>query len=279
MIAVGGAGASRNFVETIYTQRMNNQRDMSRTTGHDGLGEMMARVITGALDAVVALARRFGMGSGTAAPSRMPGLASSIGGTRRSIVGYINSGLYKIEQARRLSALARQYSGALQTIKLTHRAIRSAPSASRSLFQGYNRVLRDAKRSVRVLHTNIRQTDRHLRRYNPHTLIDEIARLERRLAEAQSERERADLGMIIDARRDLLASVEALDAKLSGLGHNLNSLAAALEVNHIRVITITGRSTSTSESDLLNARMEEATIQLALLEESLRELDESRMVS
>lgn len=255
---------------------MNNQRDMSRTTGHDGLGEMMARLITGVLDGVVALARRFGIGSGPATPIRM---TSSAGGARRSIVGYINSGLYKIEQARRLSALARQYSGALQTIKLTHRAIRTAPSASRNLFQGYNRVLRDAKRSVRTLHTNIRHTDRHLRRYNPHTLIDEIARLERRLAEAQTERERTDIGMIIDARRDLLASIEALDAKLSGLGNNLNSLAAALEINHIRVITITSRTTSTSESDLINARMEEATIQLALLEESLRELDESRMVS
>jgi hypothetical protein len=192
---------------------------------------------------------------------------------RRSIIGYINSGLYKVEQARRLAAMTRQYSHALSTISLTRKAIRRVPYRSKHLFKGYNRVLADAKRRVKIIYVQMRHTEAHLRRYNPHVLEEEIARLERSLASATSATARAETEMILEARRDMLESLLTLDDKLTSLGSQLGTIVAALELNHIRVVSISSRSVQTYEAELLNTRMQEVTEQLTLLEESLRELD------
>jgi hypothetical protein len=192
---------------------------------------------------------------------------------RRSLVGYLNTGLYKVEQARRLSAMNRQYGNALHTIDLTRKAIKRAPRRSRNLFAGYNHVLSDAKHRVKNIYAQMRHTEVHLRRYNPHELDEEIRRLERTLAAATSPTSRAEIELILEARRDMLESLIMLDEKLTALGTQLGTIAAALELNHVRVIGITSRTGYSAETDILHARMREVTEQLTLLEESLRELD------
>lgn len=192
---------------------------------------------------------------------------------RRSIVGYINSGLYKVEQARRAAAMIRGYQNALRTIRLTRRAIRRAPRGSRHLFRGYNRVLGEARGRVKAIYKQMRHTEAHLRRYDPHALDEEIRRLERSLASASSPTSRAETEMILEARRDLLESILAIDDKLTALGTQLGTITAALELNHVRVVAISSRTGYSSQADLLQSRMQEVTEQLTLLEESLRELD------
>jgi hypothetical protein len=192
---------------------------------------------------------------------------------RRTLIGYINTGLYKVEQARRLNAMNKQYQNALGTISMTRKAIRRAPARSRNLFKGYYRVLADAKRRVKIIHEQMRHTEAHLRRYNLVALDEEIARLEHVLANAASPTSRAETEMILEARRDMLESLLLLDEKLTALGTQLGSIAVALELNHVRVIAISSRSVHTAEADLLNNRIHEVTEQLTLLEQSLRELD------
>jgi hypothetical protein len=232
----------------------------------NGFFDMIARAVTGQ-------ERREpdrSMGQSSVGPN---GLITRSAAPRRSLVGYINSGLYKMEQARRTASMIRQYQNALHTISLTRRAIRKAPHRSKHLFKGYSRVLADAKRRVKIIYQQMRHTEAHLRRYNPHSLDDEITRLERSLAAAATPTARAETEMILEARRDMLSSLLTLDDKLAALSGQLGNIAAALELNHVRVISISSHSVQSNEADLLHARMLEVTEQLTLLEESLRELN------
>lgn len=193
---------------------------------------------------------------------------------RRSLVGYINVGIYKVERARRSASITRQYSSALRTIKLTRKAIRSAPRRSRPLFSGYYRVLLDARRRVKLLHEQIRHTENHMRQYNPYALEDEIRMLERRLAVAESPAARSEMELALESRTQLLDSVLALDDRLTDLAHQLNTITSALELNHIRIISIAGQAGYSTEASMLSNRMQEVSEQLMLLEESLRELND-----
>ena len=207
--------------------------------------------------------------------SRATRMGSSLPATpRRTLVSYINVGIYKVERARRISAMVRQYQNALRTIKMTRRAIRRAPRQSRSLFSGYYRVLQDARRRVKMLHAQMRHTENHLREYNPYAMEDEIRMLERRFATTDSPASRAEIELTLESRRQLLDTVLALDDRLADLAHQLNAITAALELNHVRIIAIAGRAGYTSEASMLSNRMHEVSEQLMLLEESLRELDE-----
>ena len=196
-------------------------------------------------------------------------------GMRKSIAGHINNGLWKLERARRMSSVGQQTSNAFKTISLTKHAIRKFPRNGKHMVQSYSRVLRDAKRRIGVLYTEIRHTERHLRSYNPRSLDAEVSNLEYRLSNTEHTSRRAELEMILEARRDLLASVLMLEDKLARLCAQLGSITSALEVNHIRVVALAGRAAGFSEGDQLARRMQDASEQLALLEQSLRELDEA----
>lgn len=189
---------------------------------------------------------------------------------RRSIMGYIDHGRFKLERARRMATIGQQTGNAMRTIKLTKHAIRRFPRSSRYLVQSYGRVLRDARKRIVSLNSELHLTERHLRHYNPRALHEQVTQLERQIETAMPSSERAELEMILDARRDLLQSVMTLEDRFNELSTQLGSITAALEVNHIRVVSLGGH-TATSQHDVLTARMQEASEQLALLEESLRE--------
>lgn len=191
---------------------------------------------------------------------------------KRTLVGYINTGIYKFEQARRSSALAKQYRGALHTIRLTRRAVRRTPRASRYLFQGYDSVLRDARRRVKQLYVQIKLAESHLQRYDPHAIGDEIRRLEAAAQSGPSATARVEAGMRLEARRDLLETVQGFDDRIEALAEQLGTISAALELNHVKIVTLGGSAVYTQQDDLLNMRMQEVTEQLKFLEESLREL-------
>lgn len=193
-------------------------------------------------------------------------------GPKRTLAGYINAGIYKFERARRTSAIAKQYQTTLRTIRLTRRAIRRAPRSSRYLFQGYTPVLKDARKRVRQLNAEIRRADAHLRQYNPPAIQDEIARLESELRSAASPATRDELEMRLEARRDLLETVRGFDERIGAMAAQLGSISAALELNHVKILTLGGMVTSTASDEILTARMQEVTEQLKLLEESLLEL-------
>lgn len=220
-----------------------------------------------------------GPGTSSSAPPK-PSLGDTLRGAgvqvpatpRRTIVGYINTGIYKYERARRSAAVAKQYEMTLRTIRLTHRAIRRAPRSNRYLFQGYTSVLRDAKRRVKQLNTDIRHIDAHLRQYNPPAIQEELKRLEKDLLAATSPASRAEIELRIEARTDLLETVQSFDERLETMAAQLGSIAATIELNHVRIVTLGGAVTSSVSDELLNIRMQEVTEQLKLLEESLREL-------
>lgn len=190
---------------------------------------------------------------------------------RRSIMGYIDHGRFKLERARRMATIGQQTGSAMRTIKLTKHAIRRFPRNSRYLVQNYGRVLRDARKRIISLNSELHLTERHLRHYNPRALHEQVAQLQRQIETSMPSSERAELEMILDARRDLLESVLTLEDRFNELSAQLGSITAALEVNHIRVVSLGGHTTSNSQHDVLTARMQEASEQLALLEASLRE--------
>ncbi|MEO5929871.1 MAG: hypothetical protein ABIR47_08055 [Candidatus Kapaibacterium sp.] len=191
---------------------------------------------------------------------------------QRSMMGYINTGLYKIEQKRRQSRVLRQYSNALRTIRLTQRAIRQTPRRSRYLFAGYVNVLKDAKRRVKLLYVQLQQTKEHLRRYDPHALSDEIQSLERSMRGSTSPAGSMEIDLLLDSRRELLASVQGFDDRLNDLSSQIEMIAATLELNHMKVVGITASTQYLGTGESLVDRMREVTEQLSLLEQSLREL-------
>jgi len=183
---------------------------------------------------------------------------------RRSLVSYINSGLNKVERARRNAAVARQFGSAMRTIKLTHRAIRSAPKPTRRLFAGYVDVLKGARDRIHSLHNELRETERHLRGYDISAIEDEIARLEPHASAS------ADIDSTVRTRREILTAVRGFDERWTSLANQIASLSAALELNHLRIASII--SVTSATGDPVRDRLDEATEQIALLEETLREL-------
>ncbi|MBS1912652.1 MAG: hypothetical protein JST22_11760 [Bacteroidetes bacterium] len=244
------------------------------SSSHSGGNALLGRVVSRVFDFVAGFVRtgtdgfsdRIIIGGETHRQVR------SRNGAWAPLMHHVNNGLYKIDQARRVAASRKKYHGAVSTIRLTLRAIRRSPRHSRKLFQGYGGVLRDARRRLHSLHSEIAQTERHLRNYNPNALREELAAYESRLAAAPSASTRAELEIIVEARRDLLDSVLSLQGKLHELGHQLDIIANAIEVNHIRVVSISSRSGSQLDNDRFAARIHEAGDQLAFLEQSLREL-------
>lgn len=193
---------------------------------------------------------------------------------RRSIVSYINTGMYKVEQMRRSAALAKQYQGTLQTIKLTQQAIKGVPRRNRYMFKGYSDVLDDARRRVRLLYDQLRTNETHLKKYDPHAIEEEIRGLEKSLKSVESEAKRREVEMHVRSRRELLTGLTSFSERIENLASQLGTIAAAVDLNHMRIVSIVSHTTSGAEADSLAYRMEEATEQLTLLEESLRELAE-----
>jgi hypothetical protein len=194
---------------------------------------------------------------------------------QKTMSGYITSGIRKMQRVQYSAAMRSEYNKIITTIKLTRRAIKSAPRSSRYLFEGYARLLEDATRKVELLNEHARIADEHLWRYDPRSLEQEIAQLESYLRRGSTENTRSETEGALAARRELLNSVQAVEGTLSSAAAQLRYIAATLELNHMRVVTIAARATRPSETDseMLRARMEELTEQLALLEESIRELD------
>lgn|GEM_PF-1902420 len=192
---------------------------------------------------------------------------------QRPMLGYLNTGLYKIERMRQQTRMAKQYRGAMETITLTRRAIRRTPRRSRYLFKGYGLLLKDANQRVKELYTQIRHTQRHLSSYDPFALADEIRRLESSLRSSRSPAQQAEIELRLESRRDLLESVQRLDEQLDTLLAQLGSIASALELNHLRVVKIAGEASYQSGAGMLESRMQDVSEQLELLEQSLRELN------
>lgn len=190
----------------------------------------------------------------------------------RPMIGYINTGIHKMEQMRRQTRMMKQYRDALKTISLTKRAIRRTPRASRYLFKGYYGLLKDARRRIQELYAQIGHTQSHLRAYDPFALADEIKVLERTARTSSSPAARAEAELRLETRRGLLDSVGRLDDQLGDLAGQLGAIASALEINHLRVVQIASQTSYRSGADMLDNRMREVTEQLSLLEESLREL-------
>lgn len=185
-------------------------------------------------------------------------------GERRSIVSYINSGLAKVERARRSSAVGKQYGNSMRTIKLTQRAVRSSPKQTRQLFSAYLDVLRESRDRLRSLHTELDETERHLKAYDVHAIEDEIERMERHTSVA------GDLSSTIEARRELLSAVQRFDQRWADLANQIAAISAALELNHLRILSIINGAGS--GGSIRQHRLDEATEQIAVLEETLREL-------
>ncbi len=206
-------------------------------------------------------------GLGSSGPTRRPLSASSVPthySERRSIVSYINSGLSKVERARRSGAVAKQFGNSMRTIKLTKKAIRSSPKRTRQLFSGYLDVLAGSGDRLRGLYNELRETERHMKTYDIHAIEDEIARMER------SSRANPDIAATIEARRELLETVKRFDGRWADIANQIASISAALELNHLRILSIVNGPGG--GSDYLRERLDEATEQIAVLEETLREL-------
>jgi hypothetical protein len=190
----------------------------------------------------------------------------------RPVIGYINTGLYKVERVRRQARMVKQYHGALRTISLTRRAIRRTPRGNRYLFKGYYTLLKEARGRIKGLYAQINHTHSHLRTYDPFALEDEVKRLEATARSASSPAQRAEIELRLESRRALLDSVRRLDEKLEELFSQLSAIASTLELNHLRVVQIASQASYRSGADMLENRMQEVSEQLSLLEESLREL-------
>jgi chromosome segregation ATPase len=197
-----------------------------------------------------------------AVPTRSPMV-----GDRRSLTGYINTGLHKVERMRRSSAIARQYSKSLETIKLTQRIIRQTPRKARYIYKDYNALLDDARKRVKLLYEQIKVTEGHIKGYDPHALEEEIERWERHATTGNTE-----VTGIVHSRRELLETIRSFDERVELLASRLGSIGAALEVNHMRVLTISEHTALQYDDDSLQRRMDEASEQLSLLKETLREM-------
>lgn len=196
--------------------------------------------------------------------STAPTLLASPYSERRSLASYINSGLSKVERARRSSAVSKQFSGSMRTIKLTQGAIRSATKPMRRLFSGYLDVLTASRDRLKSLYNELRETERHLRGYDVHAIEAEITRLERHAAT------NADIQSTLQTRREILSAVQGFEGRWAFIANQIASIAAALELNHLRIVSILGGTGSVSDS--LRDRLGEASEQIAILEETLREL-------
>lgn len=206
-------------------------------------------------------------GLGASSHSTRP-LVSSSSSThyseRRSIISYINSGLSKVERARRSAAVGKQFGNSMRTIKLTKKAIRSSARQTRQLFAGYLEVLNGSGNRLKALFNELRETERHLKTYDVHAIEDEIMRMER------TAPGNPDISQTIAARRELLETVKRFDARWADIANQIASISATLELNHLRILSIVNGPGG--GDTYLKERLDEATEQIAVLEETLREL-------
>jgi hypothetical protein len=194
---------------------------------------------------------------------------------QKSVAGYISGGIRKMQRVRYSAALHGEYTRIQTTIRLTRRAIKSAPRSSRYLFEGYARLLNEATGKVESLYRHAQLADEHLWRYDPRGLEEEIGQLESYRRRGSSPATIGETEASIEARRELLNSIRMMEETLSTSAAQLRFISASLELNHMRIVTIATRAGRPGETDseLLRDRMQELTEQLALLDESIRELD------
>ncbi len=192
---------------------------------------------------------------------------------RRSLGGHLVSGMRKIEQVRRTSALNKKHSEICATIQLTRRSIKSLPRSERSIFHGYLAFLDDVTKREKLLFKQLILVDGHLKRHDPGALREEVEQLEHYLASSSDGAHRFEAESALEARRELLDRVGEFEQRFSAIAAQLSHLCATLDLNHIRIVSISTRSTSGPDSAMQN-QIEEMSIQLALLDESIRELDQ-----
>jgi hypothetical protein len=192
---------------------------------------------------------------------------------KRSLGGHLVSGMRKIEQARRSSAINRKHGEIAATIQLTRRSIKALPRAERSMFNGYLDFLDDVRRREKVLFQQLIMVDGHLKRHDPAALREEIAQLEQYLASSSGPASRYEAESALAARRELLDHVQEFEERFSTIAAQMSHLCAMLDLNHLRIVSISTRASSSGADTSMQNQMEEMSIQLALLDESIRELD------
>jgi hypothetical protein len=195
---------------------------------------------------------------------------------KRSIGGYVASGMRKMDIARRATAMQKRHASILSAIKETRRALRKVPRDQRYMFDGYGSFLDDLARRESMLYKHLGQADAHLRRYDPLELREEIAGLERYLQTSlDTSPNHALAESSLKARRDLLKTIEGFELRHTTISAQLGHIAATLDLNLVRIVAIVNRTpaSATSDADYFNTRMAEISEQLELLEESIQELD------
>ena len=193
---------------------------------------------------------------------------------RRSLGGHLVSGMRKIEQARRSSAINKKHSEIAATIQLTRRSIKSLPRSERSMFNGYLSFLDDVRKREKALFQQLILVNSHLQRHDPHALREEVEQLERYLASSPDATHRFEAESALEARKELLERVGEFEERFSAIAAQLSHLCAMLDLNHIRIVSISTRSSGSGADSVMQNQMEEVSIQLALLDESIRELDQ-----
>ncbi|MEP7219837.1 MAG: hypothetical protein ABI876_13025, partial [Bacteroidota bacterium] len=96
--------------------------------------------------------------------------------------------------------------------------------------------------------------------------------LERSMRGSTSPAGSMEIDLLLDSRRELLASVQGFDDRLNNLSSQIEMIAATLELNHMKVVGIAASTQYLGTGESLVDRMREVTEQLSLLEQSLREL-------
>ncbi len=198
--------------------------------------------------------------------------------SRRSIGGFVASGLRKVDMVRRSASMQKRHASIVATIRETRRVIRRTPRAHRRMFDGYRTFLDDVERRERLLYRHLSVAEGHLQRHDPVALGEEIRSLERYVRTVDADAPaRATAEQSLAARRELLNTVEEFESRYSAIAAQLSHIAATLDLNLVRISAIASRSRdgalSAGADEYFGTRMHEMTEQLELLEESIRELD------
>lgn len=215
-----------------------------------------------------------GSASGTGSTRVGQGSGSPAFPVKRSLGGHLVSGMRKIDQARRASAINKKHAEIAATIQHTRRTIKALPRSERSVFSGYLSFLDDVKQREKLLFQQLITVDGHLKRYDPHALQEEIDGLERFLANSSGDAHRFEAESALAARRELLDRVNEFEERYSAIAAQLSHLCAMLDLNHMRIVSISTRASGSSSDGAMQNQIEEMSIQLALLDESIRELDQ-----
>jgi len=234
--------------------------DSSRTPfWGDNLFIRFGEMIDDVVDRTMA---RFGGENATPAPPTIRP-ATTTAHARQTITGLVQRGLDHLDRKRRQAQIRSTMTSASTAATLTRRAIRSVPRRERkTLFGAYRPVLRDAHRRVHALYKQIVMEEYQLSRHNVRDLEREIATL--RAGDPHSP--------LIDMRRALLEGLEAQQKRYDAMIDQLTMIATALELNHLRVVEISGMLTTRTAMTSLDDRLQAASEQLGFLVETLREL-------